>query len=293
MKIPVSLLVLSMLCLASFPVSGQSVVPIIVLSVSPVEQFVNVTSISAEAAFDCTVFVEGLPLVRYRVNLTAYCEGWEARCDPALFTVTGSATNSFRAIVTVPAGTPSTLQHQVEIWANVSTTGVPLASSAAYALVSVWPVYGVNLRTDTRIVGVDAGKDAVWPFSLDNTGNGRDTFGLTVVNPGSFPGWTITCNRTSVFVDINGTINLKYTIKPPADARNQTVILQMRAYSKNAAFRNLTVEQRMELELSVKGAAPVQNNTKPPDKKNAPGFEAGGLALVLALAALTALRKRK
>lgn len=293
MKIPVSLLVLSMVCLASFPVSGQSVVPIIVLTVSPVEQFVNVSAGPADAAYDCTVFVEGLPLVRYRVNLTAYCEGWGARCEPALFTVTGSANNSFRAFVTVPAGTPSTLQHQVEIWANVSTTGVPLASCATYAMVSVWPVYGVKLATDTQRVSVDAGNEVVWPFTLKNTGNGRDSFSITTVNPSTFSGWTVKCNRTTINLDTNASIDLNYTIKPPADARNQTQILQFRVYSKYAYAKNLTVEQKLELEISVKAVPQPGNGSKPPDKKNAPGTGAGGLAVVLALVALTALRKRK
>ena len=292
MRASASLLVLGLLCLAAFPASGQSVKPIVELTVSPAEQFVNVTTTPAEASFDCTVFVEGLPLVRYRVNLSAFCEGWETRCDPAQLTVTGAANNTFRAFITVPAGTPSTLQHQVEIWANVSSTGLPLANCATYALVSVSPLYGVKVRTDTTAVSVDAGKDVVWPFSLDNTGNGRDTFGVTVVNSASFPGWSVVCNRTSVFVDVNGSINLKYTIKPPADARNQTVILQMRAYSKNAAFQNLTVEQKLELEISVRSASQGGNGSKPPDKK-APGALAGGLAVALALAALAVSRKRK
>lgn len=293
MRASASLAVLALLGLAAFPVSGQSIVPVVELSVAPENQFVNVTTSPVEASFDCTVFVEGLPLVRYRVNLTAACEGWEARCEPSAFTITGSANESFRAIITVPPGMPSTMPYQVEIWANVSTTGIPLASGTIYATVSVWPTYGVRLRTDTARVGVDAGKEVVWPFGLENTGNGRDTFGLTVVNAASFAGWSVVCNRTSVSVDVNGSINLKYTIKPPADSRNQTITLQMRAYSKGASFQNLTVEQKLELEIAVKAVPQGGNGPKPPVKKNTPGTGAGGLAILLALAALAASRKRK
>ena len=295
MRASASLAALLILCLAAVPASGQSVIPIVELTVAPVEQFVNVTTAPVEAAFDCTVFVEGLPLVRYRVNLTAVCEGWEARCDPAVFTITGSANTSFKALVTVPAGTSSTMQHQVEIWANVSTTGVPLVSTEIFALVSVWPSYGLKLATDIQRVSVDAGAEVVWPFTLQNTGNGMDTFGLTVVNSASFAGWTVTCNRTSVSVNANHTVNLKYTIRPPSNALNQTLILQMRAFSRNAAFENLTVEQKLELEISVNATLAGGNGTKPTDDKKSPIPGAGGpaLALTLLLAAIVAFRRRK
>jgi len=293
LRASVSLAVLSLLCLAAFPVSGQSLVPIVELSVTPPEQYVNLTTSSVQASFDCTVFVEGLPLVRYRVNLTAFCEGWDTRCEPALFTITGQANESFRAIVTVPAGTSSTMQHQVEILANVSSAGVPLANNITYALVSVWPAYGVKLATDTQRVSVDAGKEVIWPFTLENTGNGRDSISITTVNPSSFAGWTVTCNRTAINLDTNASINLKYTIKPPADARNQTQILQFRAYSKYAYAKNLTVEQKLELEISVKAVPQAGNGSKPTDKKNTPGAGWAGLALALALAAMAAFWKRK
>jgi hypothetical protein len=293
LRASVSLLSLALLVLAAVPVQGQSVIPIVVLTVAPVEQVVNVTTSPVDASFDCTVFVEGLPLVRYRVDLTAYCEGWPARCDPSQFTVTGMANESFRAYVTVPAGTPSTMQHQVEVSANVSTTGVPLNSSTAYALVSVYPVYGLRLRTDTQRVSVDAGKMATWPITIENTGNGRDNVGTTVVNSASFSGWTIKSSRTSINIDVNGTFNLYYNITPPSDAKNQTIILQVRMYSKNAAFKNLTVEQKLELEISVNAVPQGGNGTGPPDRKNAPGFGAAAFALSLGLAALAAFRRRK
>ncbi len=294
MRASASLAALAMLFLAAMPVQGQSLVPIVVMTVSPDEQFVNVTAEAVEASFDCTVFVEGLPLVRYRVNLTAYCEGWATRCDPSQFVVTGMANNSFRAYVTVPAGTSSSMQHQVEIIANVSTTGVPLASAATYAVVSVWPAYGLKLRTDIQHVSVDAGKEVIWPFTLENTGNGWDSFTITTVNPASFAGWTVKCNRTTINLNTNASFNLNYTIKPPADAKNQTQILQFRAYSKYANAKNLTVEQKLELEIAVNAVAPPANATKPQETKNfLPGAPAGVVALALVLAAAVAWRRRK
>jgi MYXO-CTERM domain-containing protein len=288
-----SLFVLALLALGAVPASAQSVIPIVELTVSPVEQFVNVTTSPVEAAFDCTVFVEGLPMVRYRVNLTAYCEGWETRCDPAQFTVTGSANNSFKAHVTVPAGTSSAMQHQVEISANVSTTGLPLNGTTAYSLLSVWPVFGLKLTTNTTALSVDAGKMASWPMTAENTGNGRDYLGTTVVNAASFPGWVIKSSRATITIEANGTYPLWYNITPPSDAVNQTIILQIRVFSRNAAFKNLTVEQRLDLEISVKAVAQGGGATNPPPKKNTPGFEAGAVALALAFAALAALRRRK
>jgi hypothetical protein len=288
-----SLLAFALLVLSAVPVQAQSVIPIVILTVAPVEQVVNVTGSPVDASFDCTVFVEGLPLGRYRVNLSAYCEGWPAWCDPSQFTVTGMANESFRTFVTVPAGTPSTMQHQVEVTANVSTTGVPLNSTTAFALVSVYPVYGLKLRTDTQRVGTDAGKMATWPITIENTGNGRDSFGTTVVNAASFSGWTIKSSRASINIDVNGTFPLFYNITPPSGATNQTIILQVRVYSKNAYTKNLTVEQKLDLEIAVTAAPSGGGRTKPPDKKGTPGFEAAAITLVLALAALAAFRRRK
>jgi len=287
-----SLLALALLVLGAFPVSGQSIIPVIVLSSEPVEQFVNLTGGPADAVINCTLFVEGLPLVRYRVNLTATCEGWEARCEPSQFVVTGTANEGFRAIVTVPADATSSTARQVEIWANVSTTGVPLATCATYALVGVWPVYGLSLSTGVTELPVNAGGEAVWPFTIQNTGNGWDTFGTTVVNPASFQGWSVSCNRTSGVVDVNRSYDLKYTIKPPAEARNQTLVLQIKAFSRGASFKNLTVEKGLELSLTVK-AATSGGDAKRDEPKKSPGAGAAGLGAALAVAALLCALRRK
>ena len=276
-----------------FPAGAQSVIPVVEMTIEPLTQEVDASSQEVSALYNCSVFVEGLPYVRYRVNLTADCEGWAATCDPGLFTVTGTATNSFSTRVLVPSGWPGGDTRQLNLTAVVSTTGVPLSTCVTYAVLNTKQSYGVKLLSDTSSLTVSAGQSASWSFGVKNLGNGRDSISVSVVDLQSYtkPGWSVKFNRSIISVDVGATAYATINITPVNTSKNQTVDFKINAYSRGARFENITVEDILALQLTVVEVPP---GTKPPTPvKPTPG---AGLALILsamALAATVALRSRK
>jgi len=286
---------LVLLTIIAADAGAQSVKPVVELTVEPLTQEVDASTGAASAVYNCSVFVEGLPYVRYRVNLTADCEGWEASCNPAQFTVSGNGTNSFHATVNVPAGEPGGQTKYLTINASVSTTGLQIATCTTYAVLTTRQSFGLNLTTATTELAVTAGKTASWSFALKNTGNGRDTFAISVVNLQSYTsnGWVVKFNHTFVSVDACDTGATTINITPAQDTKNQTVAFQIKAYSRGASFQNITVEAALELQLTVKAAAGGGDGKKPAtDKKGTPGMEALWLLLAMALTALASTLRR-
>jgi hypothetical protein len=273
---------------------AQSIIPVVELSVEPATQEVDASSGAASAVYNCSVFVEGLPLVRYRVNLTADCEVWHASCDPASFIVTGSGNNSFHTTVSVPAGEPGGQARVLTVNATVSTTGVSLNASTTYSVLTTRQSFGLNLSTDTPNLAVTAGKTASWAFALKNTGNGRDTFSLSVIDLQTYNhnNWTLKFNRTFMSVDSGDTGVCTINITPAQESKNQTVAFQIKAYSRGASYQDITVEDTLELQLSVAAAGGGDGKKPPSTPKGTPGPEAVWLLLALAMAALAGVPKR-
>jgi hypothetical protein len=288
----VAVLVLSIL---AGECGGQSVIPKVVMTIEPLTQEVDASSGAAEAVYNCSVFVEGIPLVRYRVNLTADCEGWESACSPNQFLVSGSGNNSFTTTVKVPAGAPGGDTRQLTVNATVTTTGVPLVTSSEFAILSTAQSYGVKLSSDTSATTVGAGQTVTWRFGVKNNGNGRDSFSVQVVNLQSYTttGWTLKFNRTIMSVDVGDVGYAQVNITPPNTSKNQTVQFQISAYSRGAKYANITIEDKLELALDIV-AVPGGGGGKPPvTPKPTPGAGLLALSLALALAALAGMRRRK
>jgi len=264
--------------------------------VEPDTQDVDASSGAATAVYNCSVFVEGLPYVRYRVNLTADCEGWQAACDPAQFLVTGSGNNSFHTTVKVPAGEPGGQTKGLTVNATVSTTGVPLNTSTISSVLTTRQSFGLKLSTDTTGLSVTAGKTATWAFALSNTGNGRDTYSLSVVDLQTYRtnNWTVKFNRSLLSVDAGDRGACTINITPAPESKNQTVTFQIKAYSKGASYQNVTVEGTLELQLTVVAAPGGGGGGKKPPTtpKGTPGMEAVWLLLAVALAALAGMLRR-
>ena len=272
---------------------AQAIIPIIELAVEPATQEVDVSSGAASAVYNCSVFVEGLPRVPYRVNLTADCEGWPASCEPGSFLVTGNGDNSFRTTVSVPAGEPGGLARVLTVNATVSTTGVPLNTSSVYSVLTTKQSFGLKLSSQTTSLSVTAGKTVSWAFALNNSGNGRDTFSVSVVNLQTYTtnNWTLKFNRSLMSVDAGDTGTCTINITPDPKTKNQTVAFQIKAFSRSAFTENITVEGTLEMQLSV-AAAPGGGGKTSTTPKGTPGMEALWLLLAMALAAMVGLLKR-
>jgi len=275
---------------------AQSIIPVVELTVEPDTKDVDASTGAASAVYNCSVYVEGLPLVRYRVNLTADCEGWQAACDPAQFLVTGSGNNTFHATVNVPAGEPGGQARVLTVNATVSTTGVPLNTSSIYAVLTTHQSFGLKLSTGTPALSVAAGKPVTWAFSLKNNGNGRDTFSLSVIDLQSYtePKWGIKFNRTFISVDSGDTGDCAINITPELNTTNRTVAFKVKAFSRGASYQNITVEDTLELQLTVVASPGGGGGGKKPPTtpKGTPGMEAVWLSLAVALAALAGMHRR-
>jgi len=274
---------------------GQSVIPKVAMTIEPLMQEVDASSGAAEAVYNCSVFVEGIPLVRYRVNLTADCEGWESVCSPSQFLVSGSGNNSFTTTVKVPAGSPGGDNKQLTVNATITTTGLPLATCATFAILSTRQSYGLKLSSDTSALNVNAGQTVTWRFGVKNNGNGRDSFSVQVVNLQSYTstGWTLRFNRSIMSVDVGDVGYAQVNITPPNTSKNQTVQFQISGYSRGAKYANITIEDKLDLALDIV-AVPGGGGGKPPvTAKPTPDAGLAALSVALALAALLGSRGRK
>jgi len=278
----------SAVAIISSDAGAQSIIPVVTISVEPLTAEVDASAGAAQAVFNCTVFVDGIPYVRYRVNLTAECEGWEAACDPSSFVVSGNGTNSYHATVKVPPGSPGGQTKYLTLNATVSTTGVSLATCTTYAVVATRQSFGLNLTTTTTDIAVTAGKTASWPFGLKNNGNGRDTFSLSVVNLQSYTsnGWVVKFNRSLLSVDAGDTGLCTINITPAEGSKNQTASFEIKAYSKGASYQNITIETTLALQLTVKAAPAGGGNGKTTPPKATPGMEVMWLVAAIAIAGL-------
>jgi hypothetical protein len=275
---------------------AQSVIPKVEMSVEPFTQEVDASAGPADAVYNCSVFVEGLPLVRYRVNLTAVCRDWVAVCAPNLITLTGGGNNSFTTRVTVPAGISGGISEQVNITAAVSTTGLPLATCTTYAVLSTRQTFGLELSSIAPTLQVTAGKTAAWTFNLKNTGNGRDTFSLSVVNLQSYTGthWSLKFYRSILSLESGENGSSYINITPPESSKNQTIAFQISAYSREARYECITVEDTLDIALTVVAVPGGGGGDKPnPTPKPTPGPGASALALVAVMAVMYGVLRRK
>jgi len=293
-----SLAVLVALALALPAVQGQSIIPTIKMTIEPEEVIVDASGSQGTALFNCTVQVEGMPYVRYRVNLTAVCEGWCATCSPNTFTATGSGNFTYTTTVVVPQGEPGGESRQLNVTGSVSAPGFPAQTCVTYAFVTAKQSYGIDLSTTTSSVSTDAGKAVTWQFSVKNNGNGRDSISLTIENLSPFlsAGWALRLNRSLLSLDAGQTAAVSLSITPPENSKDQTVSVQVKGSSRGAKSDNLTIEDRTETSITVKavpggGGGGGGNNTD--GKKFIPGPGVPEVAAAMAFVGALFLRQRR
>jgi len=288
--------VLVILCLLAGGAAAIPGAPAPVMTIGPDLVEVDVSAGPGTAVFNCTADVTGLPLVRYHLNLSAESGGWESVCSPKEATFTTTTNQSFTVTVTVPQGERGGTSRFVNVTATVSTGGIPISNSTASSMVTILQGFSFRLTSAVNALTVDAGKLVSWPFEIRNTGNGRDTFPVSLANLKSYTsaGWTVKFNRTQVPVEAGGVAPVLLNLTPPANLTNQTLTIQVSAYSQYAKYDNITVEQRIEYQLTVRAVPGGGNGTKPtPTPKGAPGAGSAGIAAAVALAFIVALRRRR
>jgi len=278
---------------------AQSIIPKVSMTIEPDLKEVDASAGAADAVYNCSIYVEGLPLVRYRVNLTADCEGWEAVCVPNVFQVTGSGNNTFTTTVKVPSGAPGGDTKQLTVNGTVLTSGLPLATCTIFAILTTKQSYGLKLSSEVSALTVKAGMTVTWPFAVKNTGNGRDSFSVSVVNLQSYTsaGWTssgLKFNRSILSIDAGDAAYAQINITPPNNSKDQTITFQISAYSRGAHYNNMTVENQLDLALTVESVPGGGGGGKTtPTPKPTPGPGPVALAAAAVLAAILGLQRRK
>jgi len=291
LKLLASIAVLLIVALALPSIQAQSIVPIIQIMVAPETIEVDATSASASAVFNCNVMVEGMSYIRYRVNLSAECEGWNATCNPSSFSVTGGGNNTFTTTVLVPQGEGGGDARQLNVSGIVSAPGIS-STCVTYAMVIVNQSFGVDLTSYTSSLPTDAGKPVVWQISVKNTGNGLDSVSLSVENIGSYTnsGWSLRFNRSILSLQAGMIAQVSLTLTPSEDSPDQSVSIAVKCYSRGAKSSNLTIEDRVEATVNVKsvpGGGGGGNGNNTVEKKFIPGM--GALELTAATVLLAAL----
>lgn len=281
------------ICLGQFPFSSaQGLVPELTLTLEK-------TDLEAESPGSASVqgwlHLDGLPFIPYRVNMSAECSGWSAVCEPATLVFTGSGNQSFNVTVSVPAGEEGGETRQLNVTATVTAAGIPASNATAYAIVTVRQVFGVDLSSEVSSLETTAGSPVNWPFRLTNTGNGRDSYSVSVVDLQSYTstGWALRFNRTIVSIDNGSQADISLNITPPASHPGGVVELRVRAYSRNANLNNRTVEDFLSLSLTVHKRPAGGGGGKPPQEpRKVPGHGAAPLLALLVVAAYAGRLRR-
>ena len=252
----------------------------------------------ATAVFNGTVAVTGLPLVRYKLTISAEAGGWDCVCDPGTHTFTQSVNLIYTVTVTVPADALGGDFRFVNVTANLSTTDIRISTNTTSAEIDVNQSYGVRINSGMTNLRVDSGKTASWPLSVLNTGNGRDTLHVLVVNPSAYTSnnWALKFNRSFAYsVDPVSSALFTLNMTPPAGAPNQTVTIQVTGQSWGANSNDLTVQDQIFLNLTV-NYVPIPGGgggNKTATHNPIPGTGPIGVAVAATLAMLVAVRKRK
>ncbi len=232
------------------------------------------------------VDLDGLPFVPYRVNISAECSNWSAECEPEFLLFTGSGNQSFNVTVTVPAGQEGGTTRQLNVTAAVETVGIPSTNTTAYAMVRVRQLFGVLLTSSVAALETKAGAPVTWSFKVTNTGNGYDSFSVSVVDLQSYTsaGWVLRFNRTIVSAENGSDVNVGLNITPPPSHPEGSVEMRVRAYSRGANAYNQTVEAFLNLSLSVhKSQGGGDGSKPPPEPRRVPGTGSAGAVLGLGL----------
>lgn len=284
-------LLLTALSLAQLS-AGQSLGPELTLTLDATELE---TASPGTARVQGWLRLDGLPIVPYRVNLSAECYNWSATCEPGALLLTGSGNQSFNVSVAVPAGEEGGTARQLNVTAAVETVGIPGTNTTAYAMVRVKQSFGVRLMSAVPALETGAGTPVTWGFEVLNTGNGHDSFSLSVVDLQSYTGtgWALRFNRTIVSADNGSRVSVGLNITPPSSHPGGVVEMRVRAYSRGANTYNQTVEDFLNLTLTVHEKPAGNGNKPPPEPKKVPGAGAALVLLGLGLAGAAGLVTRR
>ncbi len=222
------------------------------------------------------VTIPGGFTVETRINLTVQVNDtdWSATISPTTMSLTGSGQFPFAVNVSVPGRVATDAPAEVFVAANISVVGFPPAVSRVYTASTPVPIvqyFGLALMAVTpsspENFTAEAGNQTAFSIRLQNLGNGRDSFELSVDNLAQLQGQGIGVSLPSpVSVAKGGLVQINGNVSLPAALTSGNFSLTILGLSTGAASKG----------ESVTGSAAKFFHAQPPPEDGGGGGGRGG-----------------
>lgn len=268
----------------------------------------NETLVTTNGTMNVTI--PGALTVETRVNLTVQVNNtdWFATISPTTISLTGSGQFPFTVNVSVPGRVATDGGAEVFVAANISIVGFPPAVSRVYMESTPVPIiqyFGVALMAITpsspENFTAQAGNQTAFSIRLQNLGNGRDSFELTMDNLAQLQGQGIGVSLpTPVSVAKGGVVQVNGNVSLPATVTSGNFSLTVLALSTGGASKGQSVTASASKFFHAQppadngGGQGGPDGGAPPGKGFLPGPEPGLVLVALgAGAALVSRRLRR
>ncbi len=185
--IPVAIAVLLVACIATGPGADAlpNPVPVLTLQLTPTQLQAHVTPTqNGPVMFGGNATVEAaFGFMTVTVTLSASCI-WPAIISPSTMEFKDSKPQPFYVTVVVPPKTSALMIGQLIVSGTAKAPGMPVATATANAVVTVaqYHMFELSTRNDT-LYGAAPGASVSGRLTINNTGNGLDTFSIAMQDP--------------------------------------------------------------------------------------------------------------
>lgn len=254
------------------------------------------------------VTIPGGLTVETRINLTVQVNNtdWFATVTPATMSLTGSGEFPFAVNVTVPGRVAADAGAEVFVVANITVVGVPPLVSRIYTASTPVPVlqyFGLALMGVTpsspENFTAEAGNQTSFSVRLQNLGNGRDSFELTVDNLAQLQGQGIGVSLPSpVSVAKGGLVQINGNVSLPSTLTSGNFTITVLGLSTGAASKGQTVTASAPKYFHAQpppdeGGGGGPDGRTPPDNGFLPGPEPALVLVAIGAAATLGMRRPK
>ena len=139
--------------------------------------------------------------------------------------------------VTLPSlPLPAQGDHALKI--KVESVGDSKVSKTQDFKLTISQVYAVKVTSNVTVAFVDPGNSGKYTLTVENKGNGKDTF--VISKSGINPSW-ISINPISVTLDMGKTTTAQVTVQVPQSATKQILVNTLTVTSQGDTLKNSTV----------------------------------------------------
>ena len=197
-------------------------VPVLTLSLTPTQLQAHVTQTqNGPVMFGGNATVEAaFGFMTVTVTLSASCI-WPAIVSPSTMTFTSTQSQLFHVTVVVPPRTSALGIGQLIISGTAKAPGMPTATATANAVVTVDQYFVFDISTpDSTLAGAAPGRTVSGRFTINNTGNGLDSFRIALTDPSDAV--ALYSGRTSVDIQQQESAAIDFSLTVSSDATYAT-----------------------------------------------------------------------